>query len=98
AVDGGRVIEIVIGVERERLGDGALREGRRQHVGVEHPGLHGVVELRNLLQDLFRRVAVDDVAAGQQRQRTQACTAGDKATARQVRHDLYGIPDQKSLV
>src|ERR1700731_4136328 len=35
AVDLRRVVEFVIGVEREWLRDGAFREGRRQRVGIE---------------------------------------------------------------
>ena len=38
------------------------------------------------------------VAAGQQRQRTEAGAAGDKAPARRIGQQLGGVPDQQLLV
>ena len=98
AVDRGRFVKIVIGVERKRFCDRALGKGRRQRVRIEHPGLHGVVEFRDLLEHLLGGRAVDDVAAREQRQRAEARASGDEAAARKVGHRFGGVANQQRRV
>jgi len=98
AVDLGRVVELVIGVERERLGDGTFREGRRQRIGIEDRRLYGVIEFRDLRQQIVGRKTVGHIASGQQRQRAKASAAGDEAPAREIRHRPGGVLDQQLLV
>jgi hypothetical protein len=78
----GRCLLVVVGVERERARDRALRIGRRQPVGVEEPSLHAIVEAGYNTQRVFGRRAVDDVATGQNRERPQARAGPQKLPAR----------------
>src|SRR6185437_8919299 len=90
-----RFVFVIIGVERKRPGDGAVGESRRQLGAAEQRGLRAVVERRNLSQHALRGITVDDVAAGQKRQRTEASRAAQETAPRRIGHELGGILDQE---
>src|SRR5262249_16014408 len=98
ASDGGRRREGIIGIEGERPRDRALRICGRQPVRIEQPGLRAIVEVGDLHQRLLGCGTINDVAAGEERERTEARPATQKQPARRVPHDLGLIFDQELRV
>src|SRR6266571_1585690 len=61
----------VVGVEREGLGDRALRVFRRELVGVEEPGLRAVVPARHREEKALHAFVVGQRAARKERERPE---------------------------
>ena len=95
-VDVGCCLLGVVGVERKRARDRALGIGLGQAVGVEQSRLHPVVELRHDAQRLLRGWPVDDVAAGQQGKRAEACGVAQEQAARGIGQQLCRILDEEA--
>src|SRR5207302_11193466 len=91
AVDLRRVLDRIVGVERERTRDRALRIGRREPVRIEQPALYAIVEIGNLHERVLGRGLIDDVAAGQESERAEARAATQEQPARRVGHQLGGV-------
>ena len=68
-VDDRRLILGIVGVERERPGQGAFRIGRREPIGVEQRRLHLIVPARHPPQHAIDEIVVGafEIAAGQER-------------------------------
>src|SRR5262249_62026405 len=90
----GRVL-VVIGVEWNRLGDGSCGIGRRELGATEQRRLRAVIELRNLAQNAFGRVAINNVAAGQICECAKTYCSTKEAPPAWVRHQFCGILYQK---
>ena len=95
-VDVGRLLFGIVGVERKRARDRALGIGLGQAVGIEQPRLHPVVELRHDAQRLLGGRPVDDVAAGEQGQRAEACRIAQKQAARGIGQQLCRVLDEEA--
>src|SRR5665811_1638141 len=89
------LVLVVIGVERERPGDGALGEGGRQLGATEQRRLRAVVEGGNLAQYPFGSVAVDDVAASEETKRAKAGGAAQETAPAGSGHQRGCVLDQQ---
>src|SRR5262245_56248260 len=89
-VDVGGLFFAVIGIERKGARDRAFWIGRREPVRIEQPGLYAIIEAGHDAQRVLRRWAIDDVAAGQKREGTEACTDPQKVAASRLAYESGG--------
>ena len=85
AVNG--LVYLVLGIATGRF--------RRKLVRIEQPCLRPVVEIGNLHQHVFRRRAVDDVAAGEKDERPETRAAAQEQAPRRSRHEFRRILDEE---
>src|SRR5262245_44842622 len=89
------VVFRVVGVERERTRDRALRIGRGKLVRMEDQGLDAIIEPREVAQRAFGGVAIDDIATGQESERAKACRPAQEQAARRIGQQPRGILDEQ---
>jgi hypothetical protein len=72
------LVQRVIGVEREGIGDVGFAVGRRQARAAEQRGLHRVVPARHGCQQAIHRIIVLKIATREQRKRADRQAAAQQ--------------------
>jgi hypothetical protein len=93
-----RVVLVVEAIEGERPGDGAFGISRSELGAAEDRRLRPIIELGDLAQHAFGRIAINDVASGQKRERAEIRGAAQEAAPTGIRHQSGRVLDQKLRV